>query len=195
MHRAFAALLVAVVAGFASIGFAQEKAEIRIEPAELFPGDLARIAPHLDLAGSGCVKTSFVGNKSFAPEVDIWRNGKSETIRLGSSDPHVAAHVSFSLREVRDDKNEPKYRLIVASGGSTHSRDFDLPKVKNSIGKTGLALSKETTANDDEPVTVWILTEGEGANTVTADESFEARARRAEWAMVLKIRFGKSKFK
>jgi hypothetical protein len=195
MSRAIALCLVAIVAAAsASVATAQEKDETRIERAELFPGDLARLAPHLELSDYGCVKTSFVGNKKFSAEVEIWQNGQAKAFAFGGNDPRTEGLVSFSLREIRNDKNEAKYRLTVAGGGLKSSREFDLPKVQMSNGITSQRLSKETTVKDGVPVAIWVMSAGEGSLTIR-DESIEAHARRVEWAMVLKIRFDESNVK
>ena len=98
------------------------KSDIRITPSVLFRGDLARIAPHLDLAASGCVKVDHVGKKRLFIHLEMWRDGKPSRRDIGMVGEREAGELSFSLRDVKDEHGKSRYRLILAMGGVTIAR-------------------------------------------------------------------------
>jgi hypothetical protein len=137
------------------------------------------------------VKTEFVGKKKFVGQLEIWQNGKTKPRDFGWIGGVSAQEVSYSVREIKDQDGKSKYQFTFAVGGSTVRRMVDVPSVKLNVGTVCANLSKEIRSKDGEFVPVWIMTAGDGTQSVR-DESFEDRAKRVEWAMVFKVKFEKA---
>ncbi|MFO0969212.1 MAG: hypothetical protein U0793_26960 [Gemmataceae bacterium] len=196
MKRRFLAMMIAV--GFLlwhAPSRSQEKkvdkGAILFAPSVLFRGELARIAPHLDLTASGCVKIEYVGTKKIVAELETWRDGKAKSSALGWIDAVAAGEVSYSVREVRDDEGKKRYRFTLAAQGTTVQKNVDMPTVNLDLGVSSTNLDKQVPTKDDATVAVWVMTAGRGSDH-TRRESIEERARRVEWALVLRITVMKS---
>ena len=166
--------------------------EVVFTPSILFRGDLARIAPHLELAGVGCVKLSFVGERRLDAFVDVWNEGKCETFSLGTSDPITEREASLTVREIRDEAGKGQYRITLAHGGTTGRRNIEIPMVAKETAVLTSGFTKEARRDNKTPVPIWIMAAGKGAVPTQILEDLEERAKRVEWAMVVKIALRKS---
>jgi hypothetical protein len=175
---------------------AQEKVDqraIRITPLQLFSGEAARLAPHLDLAGYGCVKFEFDGKKSFGYQWEVWENGTKKPGSGGKLSPLTSGELSFSLREAFDSDGKKKYKAIMSQVGVTSTNLVPMPPQKDNCSSSHGQIMKELTFKDEQPIAIWGLVRpkaGEGVSLFDLDKA----AKEAEWALLLRVTFGKSEF-
>jgi len=94
--------------------------------------------------------------------------------------------MSWTFRQIKDEKGKDQYRLIIGLGPLRLKRDIEIPAlVKNSL-VTSAKLSKEIRSNDANPVALWITSAGKGVGNFAGMERLEERAKGVEWAMVLR---------
>src|SRR5437868_7112334 len=79
-----------------------EQFAVRVVPSQLFQGDTERLAPHLDLDSTVCVKVEFRGKElPFKLQFVVWHNGKVERVQ----EAHISSlsgptEITFSLKQV-----------------------------------------------------------------------------------------------
>ena len=120
----FAAVCLAAVP--APIVDETRPAAARIDPAELFPGELKKLEPHLGLAASGCVKVEPAGKgRNFHVRLELWENGKRSGKPLGGPGLALSSGVPFELSvSVREDPgrfDKPMYRVTTPGPGAGRS--------------------------------------------------------------------------
>jgi hypothetical protein len=169
-----------------------EPGTFRITRSQLFVGDLARLEPHLDLTGSGCVKLDYQGTRKLLVSLEVWENGKAKALSPipFSYEPARAGDLSMSVRETTHD-GKPKYKIIVSSGGATFSMYVDIPSIKDSLTSVK-RLSDSISAKEGRAVPIWALNKGKGSGEFHHDESVEEMAKRVEWSLVVKVAIEKA---
>ena len=173
-------------------------ASIRVSPAELFTGELKRLEPHLGLISTGCFKVDYDGPElMLKSQVQVWRDGNPNPPGGSSTRITGPCEVSISVREVCEPKGMTKYEVTVAvsskSGRTFDKVRYDLPEL---TGEGELkfrhttSLVQPVSVHGDKPVPVWGFAQGRGSIPGTAD-LLEEMAKRAEWALVLKLSMDK----
>lgn len=173
---------------------------IRVTACNLFPAELRRIEPHLDLVSSGCVRVT-PGKKTvwLTLSLETWEKGKKNERSAGSFGMPVSetCEVSISIRSVTD-SNRPQYRVIVAVIGekTKGSSPFviDAPKW---IGNTetrasSMSLNAPLDLADEHSAGVWGwgLVRGNQPKVLLRSEPIEEIAGSVDWAVVLKMMRG-----
>ncbi len=185
---------------FFGCGQAQEQAQkgtTRISPCELFTGEQKRLEPHLALAGSGCVKVDYNGPElPIKVELELWHNGTSKSGGGPSTSITQPSEVSISVKEVSDAKEKSKYQVITVvstkSGTISTTQLVDVPELNRGL-TSPKRLGNTIEIKDTKPVAVWALVTDKGSvGGGRDDETFEAAAKRAKSALVLKFSKGKT---
>jgi hypothetical protein len=168
----------------------QQQAEVTFTPSDLFRGELARLEPHLELTGSGCVKVDFAGKKKLMVELVIWEKGKPRPLGPAWTESASPGEITFTVRKVKED-GKGKYRVIVAPGFGSYTTDVDVPALKDPRpASTTRGLSKVVQDREGVPVAVWLLSSGEGVWWFKGGETLEERAKRVEWSLMLQVTVG-----
>jgi len=170
---------------------------VRVSPSELFQGDLKRLAPHLDFLATGSVKLETNGQIWVTMDLEEWNNGKSRPHGGGGSRVAGPAECSYSIRSIVGTNGRSQYSLCesIAQNGTTSSSrtSFDQPKEGASGDKEirHKSITENVELSEGESTTLWgylIFKPGE-ANSKAAHESIDEMAKRAEHAIIVKIKW------
>jgi hypothetical protein len=176
--------------------------EARAQLRPLFRGDTERIAPHLGLTASGCLEVQFGSKKQpiFLRFV-VWHNGKAvRTQDALIADLHRPTEITFSLKEESvaprsglpaaelAAEGQAVYHAIVAIPGQTGSCWFKMPVLKTDLGLTCSQTAQiPTVLKEGQEFDFWGMYAGDGAGSSSGEESLEEKAKRVEWAIVLRL--------
>jgi hypothetical protein len=166
----------------------EKKTVIRISPSDLFPGDLRRIAPHLDLTASCCVKVDFEGPKSLKTQVEEWQGGKAITSKPFAGFPYYQGYFSVSVRETLDRDGKWKYKVICDSLGDVNKLFIDIPKtaIEDHV-LISRCLRRDTIIKGNESVAIWTMMQWKLGQPVSGDDEIEQLATKSVWALVVKL--------
>ncbi|MHC4251037.1 MAG: hypothetical protein ACYS9X_18100 [Planctomycetota bacterium] len=175
--------------------------EIRIWPASLFNNSTRLLEPHLRLR-TGAVRIEYPGpGKCLHYGYEIWEKGKvTSPLRAGSSSISVpfSGWLTVSLADSAEGVAPPQYEGVVAlhteapgSSGSAVVMAYRVPQpsVALKIGRLR-PLDGPVTLTDGQEIAFWGYMVGKGATGYQGDETIIDVAKRAEWALVLKLRVG-----
>ncbi len=170
---------------------------VRVTLDDLFQGDTARLAPHLDFFGSGCAKVDYRGKKKVPVkvELEVWHDGKRVNVP-GPFERVLSGpgEITFSLKYLAQCPEKgpccpegPCYLVTLAHEGTSCSFYVPKPELKRDKG-AGMDLSPPGRGPHElaegKPVVLW------GAHTVGKVARIgphEELAPKAEWGAVLKL--------
>ncbi len=167
---------------------------IRITPIDLFPGDLKRLQPHLEMDGA-CFRFEFEDPQRSARVVlQILERGKREvrsTLFLTPRDGLSSGEVSISVRSVNDGKGPAAWHVIahlvqermngLSSASQTISKTL-LAKANASFGKS-IDVVSDFDINKD--VVLWSIVQG--GRPIPQMVSVDELAAAADRAVVLRL--------
>jgi hypothetical protein len=164
---------------------------VRITPCDLFPGDLKRLQPHLELTG-GCAKLEYSGNQPVGLRfwIEEWRDGEVKRGYHGTGlRGPVNAEVTFTVRESLDEEAKPRLRIVHTFSGPDGSSSFSSfvakPKIHGGVTSTRKIDGPVDVARGQEATLMGVMY-GTG-NTSRPEEPIEDLAKRAEFALVFKL--------
>ena len=173
--------------------------KIRITPVELFPQELKRLEPHLELSGA-CFKVEYNGPElSVKIVVEIWKNGTLE----GHSGGWMAlkgpftGELSVTAKNALDDEGNPGSRIVTAWGGPGTSQStratYPTPDLKDRT-TVFKKVERVTEIAIDQEIAVWGMLQGKafrmipiGSGRIQIERSIAEVAKEAEYAIIWKL--------
>jgi hypothetical protein len=167
---------------------------IRFTPIDLFPGDLKRLQPHLEMEGA-CFKFEYDGPKKRVHLVlQILEKGKREVksqLRLQPLDGPSSGEASVSIRSVKDAQGNSAWYIIArvvqnnahGSSGSSQYMQRTLPANAHASGDQGIGEVAVFDIDDEIPLWCRVRSSGEIRNSVPMDEM----ANDADFSVLLKV--------
>jgi len=166
-------------------------------PCDLFTGGLKRLEPHLCLT-TGCIHLDFTSELFVETRIDFWQDGKVSEGDRGATRVAGPGEASISLHEMSEG-GKRCYRMVTAtsgkSGGGSSNRKIDMPDLGKAWGSHVAKLEAPVELQEDKPVAVWALLTFEGLNNQDSQRggTIEEQAKRAKWAVVMKVTWQKPK--
>ncbi len=169
---------------------------IRLTPIDMFPGDLKRLQPHLEISGV-CYKVEYNGPEIGARFVlEEWKRGKREGyasigMELKAS---VAGEASISIKPAHDDDGNPASRVITSVFGpnvkSSGAISYPKPQAKGTF-KATKQLDRVRDLSTDKDIPLWAELHYKKGVGVSGDElgadDFVQELKEVEYAIVWKL--------
>jgi len=161
-----------------------------VTPIDLFPGDLKRLQPHLQMEGA-CFKIDYNGPKrAFKIVTQIWERGKGKDggVAAATFEGPSTGEASISIKKTTDDKREPAWHIIsnwsTPLGGATFSIPKTLPK-DDIPGQQVHGVKNVAEFDAEEDVGLWCIVRAAGEIPFT--QPIDELAKSVDFAVVLKI--------
>jgi hypothetical protein len=167
---------------------------IRITPIDLFPGDLKRLQPHLEMDGA-CFKFEYDGHKkSVRLVLQILEKGKREisaTMFLKPFEGPSSGEASVSIRSVKDAQGQSAWYIIgrvvqnEAHGTSSSMQYMPRTLPANAHGSSGQSIPDVSVFDADDEVPLWCKVRSAGPIRVSGP--MDEMAKEADFAVLLKL--------
>jgi hypothetical protein len=168
--------------------------KIRFTPIDLFPEDLKRLQPHLEMEGA-CFKFEYEGPKQSACIVlQILERGKREvrsTLFLNPLDGRSSGEVSVSIRTIDESRGPPAWHIVahvmqIEGKGASRSTQTVIKTIPaKATSSTGKSIEAVADCNINEETVLWCKLRG--GRPIPAEVSVEELAAAADTAVVLKL--------
>ncbi|MCT4545341.1 MAG: hypothetical protein N4A63_17545 [Vallitalea sp.] len=172
--------------------------QVTISQSSLFDENNKKLEPHLHL-NSSCVKIDYKGEKKYIHVyLEIWENGEVKE-KMGNfanllDDSVFDGELSISLKDIiLDDGKISKTTLLTTSlskkTGFCSSSKY-IKRYPSDYAFSPYVYQEPFTTSDDEEISViGLMAIDNSVNSYHQEDTIEATAKKANWALVAKILF------
>jgi hypothetical protein len=167
--------------------------KFRVTPIDLFPGDLRRLQPHLEIEGA-CFKIEYNGPKLQAQVItEIWEGGVGKVAGMSGAvfEGQTASEASISDKKTSDAARQAGLYVIShfeqSLGGVGRSGQTTFPKTfpKNANGSGTRGVYEVTEFAPEKEIALWCIVRTSGA--IQSSAPIDSLVKSVDFAIVLKI--------